>query len=234
MALNICIPVLNRYDLLDKLLVSLLSSTMKPSGVYIIDNGGNLSIRRELVSLNIAVHRPNGNIGVAKSWNWFLKNVKDVRVISNDDVVFYPDSLEKLVKHYDKNYLVYPNGVENGINSFSCFMLPDNIVKNVGYFDEEFFPAYYEDNSYHLRMKQKGFDIKLAKDSLVSHFKSGTLDAFSKQEMEEHHKRFRRNTELYKRMWGGLPGKETYSNKFNNDEKLKEECFIFLRKKYGF
>ncbi len=217
MAINICIPVLNRYDLLDKLLVSLLESTVKPTEVYIIDNGGNFSIRRELAKLNIATYRPGENIGVAKSWNWFLKNVKDVRIITNDDIIFYPDSIENLVKEYNKEFLVYPNGIDSGINSFSCFMLPDNIVKKVGYFDEEISPnyAYFEDNDYHLRMKQKGFDIKLAKDSFVGHYRSATLDAFSKKEKEEHHKKFRLARTNYIKKWGGLPGKEVFTTPFN-------------------
>lgn len=230
---TIGIPVLNRYDLLDELLLSLLSSSVVPDGVYIIDNGGRFTIKDELSSLNIIIHSPGENLGVAKSWNWFIKNVKDIRIITNDDVTFYANSIEKLIKDYDEDYLVYPTGI-NGLNSFSCFMLPDKIINKVGLFDEEFFPAYYEDNSYHWRMKQKGFDIKQSMGTLVGHFGSATIKSYSRAEKERHDNQFRRNTELYKRMWGGLPGKEIYTEKFDNNEQLRTECLSFLKEKYGF
>jgi len=215
--MNICIPVLNRYDLLDRLLESLLESEVVPTKVCVIDNGSNFSIKKEFARLNIETYRPQQNIGVAKSWNWFIKNVPEIRLITNDDVVFYPNTIGELIKAYKDNYLIFPNGMAGDISSFSCFMLSDKIVKDVGYFDEDISPnyAYFEDNDYHRRMLAKGYDIKQAKNAFVGHFISATLARYSVGELAQHHDKFRLARKNYTKKWGGLPGKETFLTPFN-------------------
>ena len=39
---------------------------------------------------------------------------------------------------------------------FSCFMITPQTIKDVGLFDENFYPAFHEDNDYHLRILKAG------------------------------------------------------------------------------
>lgn len=208
---NICIPTLNRYDLLRQLLTNLLESTITLDAVYIIDNGNRYNI--EIPQLNIIVHKPERNLGVAGSWNWFINNVPEIRIIMNDDIQLYPDSIGGLVSEFDENNLVFPSGL--GISSFSCFILPDNIIKDVGLFDETISPgyAYFEDNDYSHRMSIKGYGIKPANIN-VGHHGSSTLRLYTSKERMEHHRKFDLARKNYQRKWGGTPGKEKYHTPF--------------------
>ena len=97
MEVNVCIPTLNRYDLLFECLKSAREGTVTPDRFWIIDNGGTLNYE----SLDTTVYTPTSNIGVAASWNWFINLVPDMRIICNDDIVFYPDTIEKLLNAFD-------------------------------------------------------------------------------------------------------------------------------------
>ena len=133
MGITICIPTLNRYDLLVKCLGSLRQSTVKPDNIFIIDNGKQYE---ELVDIHIpiSVHTPPENMGVAASWNWFMKNVPETRIICNDDITFFEDTLERLISAnniYLKSSVLFPAGTP-AANSFSCFLMPDKVIEKVG------------------------------------------------------------------------------------------------------
>jgi len=210
--IKLCIPTLNRYDLLIKCLESAAAGSVPPVAYYIIDNGTVLdftTIPKE-ISGRVFIAKTKYNIGVARSWNWFIDNVEcDRMIICNDDIEFYENSIEKLVDGYDENFIVYP---EEGATSFSCILLPKKITTDVGYFDESLSPfyAYFEDNDYHYRMKLKGYDIKSAPGCKVKHLGSGTLRKFTGIEMQMHHEKFRAAQTRYILKWGGEPGKERF------------------------
>lgn len=208
----VCIPTLKRYDLLWNVIDSANKGTMKPDRFFIIDNGGKFEHRGDK---NVFVFSPGGNLGVAKSWNVFISNVPEYRIICNDDIEFYEDTIELLIKNYDENFILYPEGVPSA-NSFSCFLIPNKIPKTIGMFDEEISPgyAYFEDNDYHRRMKFAGFDIKGIKDARLNHANSSTLKSYNFQEEQLHHILFRRARQNYIKKWGGLPGEEIYSEPY--------------------
>jgi GT2 family glycosyltransferase len=208
--INICIPTLKRYDLLIDCIKSLESGNLKPDNYFIVDNGTRFIIPDELMNLSIYIYNPGMNIGVAKAWNIFLTQIPEIRVICNDDIEFYSDSLEKLVNSYSTKFITYPGGIQQS-NSFSCFVLSDGIIKEVGLFDEDISPnyGYFEDNDYHYRMKLKGFDLSPVLNCSIGHFKSATLKSYDKQELAFHHRRFNLAKNNYIRKWGGEPGKET-------------------------
>lgn len=202
---TVCIPVLRRYDLLRELLMSLTKSTIDYE-VQVIDNGRNpaagVLAMDGLVPVTTPVFMPDVPMGVAESWNWFIHNVPEERVIVNDDVLFAPDSLERIVATpYDLAW-----SYEAG---FSCFLIRDRCVDVVGYFDEDISPgyAYYEDEDYMQRVNGKG-----TKPSLVScgHVECGvqhpiqsqTLKAATRKELTEHHKRFMVARTNFAKKWG--------------------------------
>lgn len=214
----VCVPVLKRYDCLWEFIRSCELGTIKPTRYIIIDNGNKL-MTTELIPpediTRLTITGAGQNIGVAKAWNYFMIHVPEVRIIANDDLLFYPDTIELLMNDLDENMLTYPAGT----GSFSCFILNDKIIENVGYFDEDISPnyGYYEDNDYHRRMLAKGFDIRPTEGCRTTHVNNGsnTLKAYTPEEMAEHHIKFHRATINYVRKWGGPPHHELYETPFN-------------------
>lgn len=212
--LTLCIPTLNRYDLLDELITSVSESSLLPEKIEIIDNGGKLDCN-DLTNhnnLDIVIHTQIYNTGVSYSWNWFLKNSKFPMLICNDDIKFSRDDLKNFS---DANgaLLYYTNNIIQ-LNMFSCFMPTKELIDIIGYFDEMFYPAYYEDCDYAYRMKLAGILPKPIKTE-IDHAGSATVRYFSKDRLNQHHQDFRKNTDYYKSKWGGLPGEELYTRPFN-------------------
>lgn len=200
---HVCIPILRRYDLARNLLESLKSSTV-PYEVHIINNGRDVS-RIGVLTINYMIEdvfTPEVPMGVAESWNWFIENVPEERVIVNDDVLFAPDSLERMIASPNALAWSYEAG-------FSCFLIRDECVKTVGLFDEAISPgyAYYEDEDYMQRVNGKG-----TKPSLVAcgHVECGvehpvqsqTLKAATRKELGEHHKKFMLARANFAKKWG--------------------------------
>lgn len=206
MTLTLCVPVLNRYDLLHRLLVSAVASTRPPTSVWILDNGGNPIALQNAISgldqpwVSWVVEHPQTNLGVAAAWNWFLTAPED-RVIVNDDVVFAPESLARLVD--TPGDFVSALG---GSAAFSCFLIRDSCVEKVGRFDETISPgyAYFEDNDYAERMALADVQV-VDVDAGVTHTKSSTITAYSNEELREHHQRFNLAKANYVKKWGRLP-----------------------------
>ena len=203
---SVCIPVLRRYDLLWKLLKSLEKSTLKPECVHIIDNGMNdakiVHAIDGTTGLHIRVQTPNKPMGVAESWNWFIKNVPEERVISNDDVTFAPGSLQAMVDTPGD----FVSSLAEEHNAFSCFLLRDSCVKTVGLFDETISPGYgyFEDCDYGERMLIAGVELNGVQCG-VKHLQSQTLRAATAMEMNVHHRKFLIAQNNYIKKWGRLP-----------------------------
>lgn len=216
MNVNLCIPVLKRYDLLIKCMESAEAGTLKPDKYFIIDNGNNLDYRTlpESFTNKIFIVKVRYNLGVARSWNWFFDNVPDHILISNDDIEFYEDSIEKLMSGYDENFTIYP---AEGATSFACMAYPRKIINDVGYFDESLSPyyAYFEDNDFHYRMLQKGYNIKDVPGCRVKHENSGTMKWYNSTELAMHHDKFRAARSRYIAKWGGEPAHEKYTIPYN-------------------
>jgi GT2 family glycosyltransferase len=218
--IDVCIPVLNRYDLLLKLITSLENGTRKPRHYFIFDNGGKLESRDLPANSGIfyALDQEGNkiNIGVAKSWNFLIHTSKDPRIILNDDLEFGKDALELLEDGYDETVICAPNSLLP-LNLFSCFMLGDYVFDKVGDFDEFISPnyAYFEDNDYAYRMKLLGIGRKYIDGVNIKHNGSSTLKAFTPKQRGEHNKRFELARENYVKKWGGMPEHETYLKPFN-------------------
>ena len=207
MKLIIGIPTLNRADLLNEALEKYFED-FKDIEIFIVDNGNQSIITREE---KFAIYRPTENLGVAKSWNTIMdyadKTDATHVLMLNDDI--YLGRTEHEIKMVMRN-----NQNADFINSFQnwcCFILTVDVWKKAGKFDEEFFPAYFEDNS---------FDYKM---SLINAKKTWTsfLDPFTYRNSMTIAKdptlnnRFAQNRAMYIDMWGGLPTEERYVTKFN-------------------
>jgi hypothetical protein len=195
---SICVPVLNRYDLLERLLDSLSASTVRPTSVVVLDNGQRYWRPRPDADLSVTVFTPTIPLGVAASWNWFIKNTPEPWLITNDDILFGRETVEKMLSD--------PADFVSCGFGFSCFLLRQACVDLIGLFDEEISPgyAYYEDRDYYNRMQVAGL-----RDSVVhcgaEHGHSQTLAAFTPQQQDEHQKRFAVAQQNFVRKWGESP-----------------------------
>jgi hypothetical protein len=156
----------------------------------------------------VAVHTPPRPLGVAESWNWFIANTLEDRIIVNDDILFSPESLAKLSASSADIAFAKDCG-------FSCFLIRDSCVAKIaakhgdgGLFDETISPgyAYYEDEDYLQRLDGRGTRERSAVmedvDCGVVHRKSSTLQSASYEEVMEHHRRFRIAQRNYMKKWG--------------------------------
>lgn len=192
---NVCVPVLRRYDLLRELVHSLSRSAVQPDKVYIIDNGNEMLEER---CANWHVHKPSRPLGVAESWNWFIRNVPEDRIICNDDIQFSPHSIDTIVN--TPGDFVFMNNC-----GFSCFLIRDRCVELVGEFDESISPgyAYFEDVDYAYRMIQVLPPERRPRiDAGIAHEGSATWRSGTPEEIKEHWRRFSLAQANFKAKWG--------------------------------
>lgn len=194
-------PVLNRYDLLRQLLLSLKDSN-EPFEVVILNNGlrplnGTIADTVE----PIRVMTPLYSWGVAQSWNWFIDHVPEERLIVNDDVTFMSDSLRRMATTPGDFLSALP-----GTNAFSCFLLRDSCVAKIGKFDETISPgyAYFEDCDYVERMIQARIPITQVAAE-VAHGGSQTPAKYSQDQWTEHHRLFAIAKNNFITKWGAEP-----------------------------
>jgi len=168
---NLIVPVLNRYDLLQRMLDTI---DLKIAHLVLIDNGDNLTeLRFPKLVQNVHYIPLPGNLGVAGSWNLGIKVLPhhDRWYIGSNDIMFTPGDLEQLADA-DTDKLTLCDKPP----FFQVFAVGEEVVRQVGLFDESFYPAYFEDNDYKRRVEHYGFEIKTLPLG-VHHDNSSTLRA---------------------------------------------------------
>ena len=84
------------------------------------------------------------------------------------------------------------------------------LIENCGWFDENFYPAYFEDNDMFYRMHMAGLRHLLDTKHGFYHKQSATcIDVVTKDDWD-------RCQQYYISKWGGPPGEETYIRPFND------------------
>jgi GT2 family glycosyltransferase len=167
---NLIVPVLNRYDLLQRMLDSV---DVLVEHLLVIDNGAGSDLSFSDKFANVTVLAMPANQGVAGSWNLGIKCFPYAQrwfIVSND-VVFEQGALGELAKaRRDEITLTarFPH--------WHTFALGDEAVSQLGLFDESFFPAYFEDNDYTRRAEFVGVNIRRL-ELEVSHENSSTIKA---------------------------------------------------------
>lgn len=172
---NLTVPVLNRYDLLQRMLDSL----DYPVGhLLIIDNGSSAVEQAFELDVPDCVEHTTylpmpANLGVAASWNLGVKlfPYADRWFFASNDVQFHPGALQSLsTAHRDEITLssMFP--------LWQAFCLGYGAVRRVGLFDESFFPAYCEDNDMTRRAEYAGVTIRQV-DVPMLHDNSSTINS---------------------------------------------------------
>lgn len=217
------VPTLNRYDLCERLVASARAGSRPPDLIVVIDNGGALhagAFGAADVRCPVEVLTPGRNLGVGPSWNLLARKYLsrfNRALICGDDVLLHQDTIEMLLASMEETGadLSMPDPALSSMHQmFSCFLVRQSLFEKVGYFDEQFWPAYFEDNDFHRRMKIAGAIESVARCG-YEHVNSATMQKYTGAELERHHERFRACRDYYMRKWGGLPGAETFAAPFN-------------------
>lgn len=201
------------------------------------DAGLGARIGRAVSELGGEFHDYGRNRGVARSWNEGLlaavEQQADVSLLLNDDLFFYAGGYDAYMDFVAQQYrdvpsmgLAYVNGLESGgspfagrvqFQGFACCAVMPRTVARIGYFDENFRPAYYEDSDYHRRVILSGLSISVDERSLVEHERSKTtrdnpaLLARNAETMAV-------NGAYFQRKWGGEPVAARFHQPFDRAE----------------
>jgi hypothetical protein len=140
------IPVLNRFDLLEQTLASI---DYPVDNILVIDNSGTLSLPEQD---NLTVLNMPNNFGVAASWNLGIKCFPQAAywMIGSNDNPWFPGSMAIMADMASEDNLVWSD------KAWDCYTIGSNLVKKVGLFDENYYPAYYEDTDYSERLRLHG------------------------------------------------------------------------------
>jgi hypothetical protein len=106
-------------------------------------------------------------------------------------------------------------GLQRVLSLGACFAIGRGAIEKVGYFDENFWPAYLEDFDYHYRLGLAGIPLLCDERTLLEHQRSATVRRDRLLGLL-HPERLSRNQRYYRRKWGGAPDQEQYLNPFNN------------------
>ena len=178
------VPILNRVDLLERLLDSLDHPVQtlalvdnSPAGEASASELGerlrNLQRRGHPLIETIEVARPFRNLGVAASWNLILSSFPEAgcALLVNNDIQLAPGVLAQALQCIDARRpqllpLLPPP------QAFSCFLLTCRCWDQLGLFDPGFHPAYCEDLDYRDRLQRSSaveqLDGRFAHEAMVA------------------------------------------------------------------
>lgn len=223
MNIGIVIPVLNQYE---KAIDAIAS----------INTVHNYEIKI------IPQYRVDQSLSAA--WNqgldWSLERHHSFTLIINDDILFAKQSIDNMVASFlrmEKDHkcaMITGNNVrglyEDPLHTFeystdviayqespdfACFMVRPTIKKRIGPFDENLYPAYFEDNDYHYRIKLAGLNAFNDVSAPFYHYGSQTQNANSEMPVVPPFA-FELNRIYYIGKWGGVPGEEHFTNPYND------------------
>lgn len=201
MKLSIITLTYNNLEYTKKFLESLYKYT-KDFELIIVDNGSSDGTKEYLQGLNLKLISNNENKGFPAGNNQGLEIAEGEYIgFLNNDILLYPNWFEEIEKvfmnektasfvspvqvnpNFDKvnehNYIrkfIPKNGYRMSFDdcSFSCVITKNEILQKIGKFDENYSPAFFEDNDLKYRAIEQGFDTYIAENVCFFHFDSVT------------------------------------------------------------
>lgn len=208
----LAVPVLNRPDLLVKMVQSL---DVEIGEIIVIDNGG--VVDPDELDRPVRLIRPGHNLGVAASWNLVIKvsPLAPWWCIVNNDIEFAPGDLDSLTTQIEGEPTAFAF-----LGTPSVFGLTSQVLDAVGFFDENFIPAYFEDNDFARRAMLAGVK-SIGLPPRYHHEVSATIR--SDAALREHNAfTFPENGGYYDKKWGGPPGGERFTTPFDTGRDVRE------------
>jgi len=210
------IPTLNRADLLNQAL-DLYFKNLPNVKIFILDNGNQNIKSREN---NFEIIKSKQNLGVARSWNKLCSEIfkeHEYALILNDDIQL--DVPQNELNEFIKNKKFDLIKCQKQFH-LSSFVLTKDCFSEAQ-FDEDFYPAYFEDLDYmyrlHLLKRKTVQDSFLNPTSFVN---SGTTSENGGD--PSINKNFYQLLKLYIDKWGGHPTKELFITPYNKNLKTNK------------
>lgn len=221
------IPVLNRGDLLERLINCIDFPVQK---LVIINNGNDSGVADALYRINssltehayiheLEIIKPQRNLGVAASWNMLIGQNQDapyVMICANDMLVLegeWKRFYEFIEERHTSHAVLYGY-------AYNFFAVTKLGWQTIGTFDENFFPAYCEDVDHFYRIKVSGAVTAGLPDAQIKHGEApnwGSETVFSDKSLMTANKRTHANNKhYYSKKWGGAGGEETFKVPFGN------------------
>ena len=172
---SMIVPTLTRHDLLTQM----LKSIDYPVGLLIIvNNHPNANFEGtnfipDCVADYRVLNMP-ANLGCAGSWNLGVKLSPACPwwMVVSDDVVFQPGALKGFAAQCSPDGLT----ISDEWPHYQFFGVGENVVEKVGLFDENLYPANFEDDDYQRRCEVAGVSIRQVTAS-HTHVKQATVHA---------------------------------------------------------
>jgi GT2 family glycosyltransferase len=201
------IPTYNRADLLIPALI-FYAQDYPNIEILVIDNGKqNIKINTKMPNLTII--ESGSNLGVAASWNMLCDIIygqHDYAMILNDDIYLGRKEweIDNFLTNYKKDLYI-------STQDWCSFILPKKTFEDIGRFDEQFYPAYFEDNDYTHRL------ILKSKSIFQVPFLNPFIYKSSQSILKEPSLRegYLLNEKRYAEKWGGKPKFEKFRKPYN-------------------
>jgi hypothetical protein len=198
----IAVPTLYRTDLLTRMVESIDEEVQT---LLVIDNGGRVPDDFPAK----VVHLPH-NIGVGASWNLAVKLTPQAKwwLIVNDDITFGPGDLARLSSVMDDGSAKIAT-----LLGFAAFAINQRALDRLGFFDENFHPAYCEDND--MTWRARIAEVPMVEvEGHLEHEGSATIRGHDLY-MHQNGYSFTANLTYYRSKWGGNPGEEQFATPFD-------------------
>jgi GT2 family glycosyltransferase len=170
---NLIVPVLNRYDLLQRMLDS-IDHPVKH--LLIIDNGSAKVEEDQQLNIPDSVDNTTylpmpSNLGVAASWNLGIKlfPMDTHWTFASNDMWYEPGELANLAEAKADELTLMAD-----FPYFHSFSIGQEVVQRLGLFDEAFYPAFFEDTDYLMRCEHHGIPVTYL-DMKTGHDNSSTI-----------------------------------------------------------
>lgn len=167
------VPIINRYDLLERLIDSIDFPIGK---IVLIDNNPDSEFvlkTNDFVKSQFHLKMPS-NLGVSSSWNLGIKSTPFANywLIANSDAWFPNGSLRMFELNSNQDRVILCGSKE----PWCAFTIGSRVVERVGLFDESIHPAYFEDDDYFRRLTHHEIHLRQS-EILVHHDNSSTLES---------------------------------------------------------
>lgn len=115
--------------------------------------------------------------------------------------------------HYDPKEAEFYGDFISPVTDYAFFMIRPSAYVDIGPFDVNFTPAYFEDNDYHHRINLSRWETYQLKTAAFYHY--GSTTQFSEPGYPKcPSQQFEKNRAYYIDKWGGAPGHEVFTEPF--------------------
>ena len=163
----------------------------------------------------IAVCKAYQNTGFPGAVNWIVRQNTDCKhwIITGFDWWVASGQWQRVLNQVD--LLSFGATLGTGNDEMCGLVLTSLLLDRVGYFDENFFPGYFEDNDYRYRIKLT--NTKITSIPLTNEHQTSSTLRSSTLFQQKNNFTFQENYNYYIKKWGGPPNEETYVTPFNKN-----------------